>query len=85
MRLDWSAIDWEDKIITVRNWKGGKTRSARHRFVNMSANLMAWLSATSLEIFVISCQFSYLAHLRQYLFDSVFADKHLSRSFANCL
>jgi integrase len=42
-RLDWSAIDWTDRLITVRNWKTGKTRSARFRHVNMSANLLAWL------------------------------------------
>ena len=42
-RLDWSAIDWTDKVVTVRNWKGGKTRSSRYRYVNMSANLLAWL------------------------------------------
>jgi integrase len=42
-RLDWSAIDWTDRLITVRNWKTGKTRSARFRHVNTFANLLAWL------------------------------------------
>jgi integrase len=42
-RMAWEEIDWTDQVIKVQNWKTGRTRSARYRYVSMSQNLLAWL------------------------------------------
>lgn len=39
-RLDWSSIDFEDRLIDVA---ADKTKTAQSRFVKMSDNLVAWL------------------------------------------
>lgn len=39
-QLDWSEVDFDEKLILV---KAEKAKSARRRYVKMSANLRAWL------------------------------------------
>jgi integrase len=44
-RILWDAVDFNDRLIRVGNWKTGRhKRSARFRDVKMSDNLTAWLS-----------------------------------------